>query len=52
MVFHVHDEVIVEAPKGGDALARMLEIMAAPIPWAPGLPLKGAGFTCNFYQKD
>lgn len=27
-------------------------IMAAPLDWAPGLPLKGAGFTCEYYQKD
>ena len=50
-VFHVHDEVICEADREDD-LQTILDIMAAPIDWAPGLPLKGAGFTCEFYQKD
>ena len=51
VVFHVHDEVIVEADDPGQ-LNGILDIMAAPVPWAPGLPLKGAGFTCDYYQKD
>lgn len=50
-VFHVHDEVIVEAPEGTQ-LQPLLDIMATPIPWAPGLLLKGAGFTTDYYMKD
>lgn len=50
-VFHVHDEVVIEYPDVR-ALDRVLEIMARPVPWAPGLILKGAGFTCTYYQKD
>ena len=50
-VFHVHDEVIVEITSD-DQLDEILAVMAAPISWAPGLPLKGAGFTCGYYQKD
>lgn len=50
-VFHVHDEVIVEAPEGTQ-LQPLLDIMSTPIPWAPGLLLKGAGFSCDYYQKD
>lgn len=49
--FHVHDEVIVEVDSESD-LDTILDIMAAPLDWAPGLPLKGAGFTCDYYQKD
>jgi DNA polymerase len=30
----------------------ILAAMAAPIDWAPGLPLKGAGFCADYYQKD
>ena len=26
--------------------------MAAPIEWAPGLPLKGDGYVCSYYKKD
>ena len=50
-VFHVHDEVIVEAP-AGTQLQPLLDIMATPIPWAPGLLLKGAGFDSYYYMKD
>lgn len=50
-VFHVHDEVIVEVDREDD-LGTILDVMAAPIEWAPGLPLKGAGFICDYYQKD
>ena len=50
-VFHVHDEVIVEVDREDD-LNTILDVMAAPIEWAPGLPLKGAGFICDYYQKD
>ena len=50
-VFHVHDEVIVDAAQEltVDALCQM---MADPIPWAPGLILKGAGFEGKYYMKD
>ena len=50
-VFHVHDEVIVEVDRE-DQLQDILDIMAEPLPWAPGLPLKGAGFCAAYYQKD
>lgn len=50
-VLHVHDEVGIEA-SSPDELDRVLEIMAQPISWAPGLPLKADGFVTKFYQKD
>jgi len=50
-VFSVHDEVIVEVDSEAD-LGTILDIMAEPLDWAPGLPLKGAGFVCEYYQKD
>ena len=50
-VFHVHDEVICEVDDPG-RLDDILAVMARPLAWAPGLPLKGAGFTCEYYQKD
>lgn len=52
VVFHVHDEVIADMPKGKGSLAEMQEIMGRPLPWAPGLPLRAAGFEASFYQKD
>ena len=50
-VFHVHDEVIVEADRP-EQLQDVLGVMAEPLPWAPGLPLTGAGFCAEYYQKD
>jgi DNA polymerase len=50
---HVHDEMIVDVPKEDrDALERINGAMSDPIPWAPGLPLKGDGYECDFYRKD
>lgn len=51
IVFHVHDEIIVDAPKDR-TLAEIEAFFAQPIPWAPGLPLKGAGYSGQFYFKD
>ena len=51
VVMHIHDEVVIEADQG-DSLADINRLMAAPIKWAPGLPLEAAGFECSFYQKD
>lgn len=50
-VFHVHDEIIVEVDHE-EQLQAILAIMAEPIDWAPGLPLKGDGFTDIYYRKD
>ena len=35
-----------------DALRDMLNIMASPIDWAPGLLLKGDGYRTDFYKKE
>ncbi|MGO4345511.1 DNA polymerase [Paenibacillus sp. MCAF9] len=50
-VLHVHDEAGIEI-NDPNALDQALAIMAEPIPWAKGLPLKGDGFTTTFYMKD
>lgn len=53
VVMHVHDEMIVDVPKSDHgALQRINAAMSDPIPWAPGLPLKGDGYECDFYRKD
>ena len=53
IVMHVHDEMIVDVPKEDtDALQRINAAMGAPIEWAPGLPLRGDGYECDFYKKD
>ena len=50
-VFHVHDEVIIDAPME-TTVEEICDLMAEPIPWAPGLILKGAGFESSYYMKD
>ena len=49
---HVHDEVIVNEPKGGRSLEDVIAIMRRTPDWIPGLPLNAAGFTADFYMKD
>lgn len=51
IVMHVHDEVIIDAPASTE-LQPVLDIMKMPITWAPGLLLKGDGFTCDYYKKE
>ncbi len=51
VVFHVHDEVIIDAPME-TTVKEICGLMAEPIPWAPGLILRGAGFESSYYMKD
>lgn len=54
IVMHVHDEIICEVPteQKEEIYKKILDIMATPIEWAPGLMLKGDGFTSSYYKKD
>lgn len=53
IVFHVHDEMILDVPKEDTRAAELVDkIMAEPIEWAEGLPLKGGTYECDFYRKD
>jgi DNA polymerase len=53
VVFHVHDECICEVPdEGSKTLDEMQSIFSEPIPFAEGLPLKGAGYMTPYYRKD
>ena len=51
IVFHVHDEIIAEAPDGSK-WEDMAAVMGQPIDWAPGLLLRGDGYSTKFYMKD
>ena len=51
VVFHVHDEIIVEADPS-TPLSEVEALFSKPIAWAEGLPLKGAGYTTPYYLKD
>lgn len=50
IVAHIHDEILIDGPRG--ILENVNAVMATPIPWAPGLLLKGAGYETEFYRKD
>lgn len=54
IVMHVHDEVVIELPLdiAGHGLSLCETIMAEPISWAPGLPLKADGYITEYYKKD
>lgn len=55
VVFHVHDEVIIELPTTQDAeaaLDNVVRIMSIVPPWAEGLPLNAAGWYGDFFTKD
>lgn len=53
VVFHVHDEMILDVPRSDTQAAEIVDrVMSEPIDWAPGLPLKGGTYECDFYRKD
>ena len=53
IVFHVHDEIILDVQRTDKTAAETIDrIMGEPIEWAPGLPLKGGTYECEFYRKD
>ena len=51
VVFHIHDEIIVEADKN-QTLQMVEALFSEPISWCKDLPLKGAGYTTPYYLKD
>lgn len=51
-VMHVHDELICEETPRAGLVQDLTEIMAEPVPWAPGLTLAGDGFLTDYYLKD
>ncbi len=52
VVFHVHDEVVIDCTPERADLDRVVAIMSQPIPWAPDLPLGADGWVGGFYKKD
>lgn len=50
--FHVHDEVIIDAPFGYGSVEEVTNIMSEPVSWAPGLSLRADGYETPFYRKD
>lgn len=51
VVFHIHDELVMEVPDE-NALWRIKDLFRITPDWAKGLPLKGDGYTTPYYFKD
>ena len=53
VVFHVHDEVVLEVPRprAEESLHRLVEIMVSPPRWAAGFPVVAEGFASPRYTK-
>lgn len=52
VVFHVHDEVVIDCPENRADLDAVVQIMTQPIPWAADLPLNADGWVGDFFKKD
>lgn len=52
IVGHVHDEVILEVPKGSITVDEVCNIMNQNPKWADGLPLESDGYTGDYYFKS
>lgn len=52
VVFHVHDEVVIDIPADRADLDAVVKLMTMPISWAKGLPLNADGWVGDFFKKD
>ena len=54
IVFHIHDELVMEVPEEGkEKSLELIQKTFGVVPrWANGLPLKGAGYITPYYLKD
>lgn len=52
IVFHIHDEVVIEVPEDRADLGEVTRIMGQPVEWAPGLPLAADGWVGDYFTKD
>ena len=53
IIFHVHDEVVVEcdADKAEESLQNIISIMSTPPDWIPDIPLSAEGKILTKYEK-
>jgi DNA polymerase len=53
IIFHVHDEVVVEVDEAEaeDSLARIVEIMSTPPEWISDIPVSAEGNIISIYEK-
>lgn len=52
IVGHVHDEVIIEAPKDQYTVDEVCKLMSVNPEWCKDLPLNAAGYKGSYYFKD
>ena len=52
VIFHVHDEAVIEMPIGQGSLEEACRLMAIAPDWAKELPLRADGYECAYYQKS
>lgn len=52
IVGHVHDEVIIEAPKDRYTVDEVCKLMSVAPEWCKDLPLNAAGYKGSYYFKD
>jgi DNA polymerase len=52
IVMHIHDEVVIEAPKNKGSLKDVCDIMGITPKWSEGLFLRADGYECEYYKKD
>lgn len=52
VIFHVHDEAVIEMPNGQGSLEEACRLMAIAPDWAEDLPLRADGYECAYYQKS
>ena len=53
VIFHVHDEVVIEADKedAENVLEDVIKIMSTPPVWLPDIPLDAEGKVLTQYEK-
>lgn len=52
VIFHIHDEIVIECKPEDASLDDVVRIMSEPISWAQGLPLGADGWVNTFFKKD
>ncbi|MBT1017583.1 DNA polymerase [Canibacter sp. lx-72] len=52
VVMHVHDELIIEVPKGSVTVEEVTAAMCEGPDWAGDLPLSADGYRCDYYMKE
>lgn len=52
VIFHIHDEVVIDCSPNTTTLEQVAGIMSQPVPWAPDLPLNAEGWVGQFFKKD